>query len=360
LLVAYEEMTQSLQREDWFLDFGCSNHMTGNKQWFTEISEERLNKNVKLGNDTVLNVAAKGNIRVQINDGMHVISNVYYVPELKTNLLSLGQLQEKGLAILIQNDTCKIFHPDRGLIIHTTMRGNRMFYVTASMNSQHSKCFQAEDDSDKVTLLWHKRFGHLNFKGLSTLADKQMVMGLPSLKTSKNICTSCLGGKQHRDVIPKQSSWRAAMKLQLIHADECGPISLVSHSSKRYMLSFVDDYSRKTWIYFLHAKFETFNAFKHFKTYVEKDAGTHIVCLRTDRGGEFNSKEFSTFCNQHGISRQLTTAYTPQQNGVAERKNRTIMNAVRAVLHEKQVPKSFWPDAVRWCVHVQNRRPSSA
>ena len=183
-----------------------------------------------------------------------------------------------------------------------------MFYVTVSMTSQHSQCLQVEDDSDKAALLWHKRFRHLNFKGLSTLANKKMVIGLPFLKTPKDICTTCLMGKQHRDVIPKQSSWRAAMKLQLIHVDVCGPISPASHSNKRYILSFVDDYSRKTWIYFLHAKSETFNAFKNFKAYVDKEAGTHIVCLRTDRGGEFNSKEFSTFCNHHGISRQLTTA----------------------------------------------------
>ena len=146
----------------------------------------------------------------------------------------------------------------------------------------------------------------------------------------------------------------------IIHADICGPISLASHSNKRYILSFVDDHSRKMWIYFLHAKSKTFNAFKSFKACVEKEAGTHIVCLRTDRGGEFNSKEFSNFCNQHCISWQLKAAYTPQQNGVAERKNRTIMNAVRAVLHDKQVSKSFWPEVVRWCVHVQNQSPTSA
>nr|KYP40553.1 Retrovirus-related Pol polyprotein from transposon TNT 1-94 [Cajanus cajan] len=130
-----------------------------------------------------------------------------------------------------------------------------------------------------------------------------MVIGLPSMKTPKAICTICLMGKQHRDVIPKKSSWRASMKLQLIHADVCGTISPASHSNKRYFLSFVDDYSRKTWIYFLHAKSET--------------------------------------------------------NGVAEHNNRTIMNAVRAVLHDKQVPKAIWPEAIRWCVHVQNRSPTS-
>ena len=108
LLVAYEEDTHPIQMENWFLDSGCSNHMTGNKLWFTKIHEEGLHKTVKLGNDTTLEVAAKGNIRVQINNTAHVISDVYYVPKLKTNLLSLGQLQEKGLTVLIQHGVCKL------------------------------------------------------------------------------------------------------------------------------------------------------------------------------------------------------------------------------------------------------------
>jgi len=183
LLVAYEEVIQSGQVEDWFLDFGCSNHMTGNKLWLTKIHEEGLNKTVKLGNDTTLKVAAKGSIRVYINNVAYVISDVYYVSELKTNLLSLGQPQAHGLTILIKHNTCKIFHPDKGLVICTTMIGNHMFHLTTSMSSRHTKCFQIENTTvEKETQLWHKRFGHLNFKGLTTLANKQMVVGLPSLK----------------------------------------------------------------------------------------------------------------------------------------------------------------------------------
>ena len=351
LLVAYKETNLSAQQENWFLDSGCSNHMTGNKQWFTKIHEQGLCKTVKLGNDTTMTVAVKV-IPVFINGISHIITDVYYVPE--TNLLILGQLQEKGLAMLIQNDTCKIFHLDCGLLLHTSMKGNRMFYLTSSMNYQ---CLLVSDGAEQKAQLWHKRFAHLNFQGLCTLANKHLVIGLPPLKSPKEICTSCIIGKQHRDTIPRQSSWRALKKLQLIHADVCGPISPSSHSNKRYILSFINDYSRKTWVYFLHAKSETFSAFKSFKARVEKEVSASIICLRIERGGEFTSKEFANYCNHQGISRQKTRAYTQQQNRVAERKKHIILNAVRAVLHEKCVPKLYWFDAFRWCVHVQNRSP---
>jgi len=100
-----------------------------------------------------------------------------------------------------------------------------------------------------------------------------------------------------------------------------------------------DDYSRKTWVYFLHAKSETFSAFKSFKARVEKEVNASIIFLRTDRGGEFTIEEFANYCNHQGISRQKTTTYNSQQNRVGERKNRTILNAARAVLHEKYVPR---------------------
>ena len=167
-------------------------------------------------------------------------------------------------------------------------------------------------------------------------------------------------GKQHRDAIPKRSLWRASQRLQLVHVDICGPIKPVSNSKKRYFISFIDDYSRKVWIYFLLEKSEAFTILKNYKNLVEKETGVFIRCLRTDRGGEFISHEFNVFYKANGISRQLTAAYPPQQNGVAKRKNRTIMNMVRSMLSEKQVPKNFWPEAVNRTTHVLNRSPTLA
>jgi hypothetical protein len=115
-------------------------------------------------------------------------------------------------------------------------------------------CLQTEDVSEKEARMWHNRFGHLNHKGLRTLSFKKMVIGLPVLKSPNELCTTCLTGKQHRDTMPRRSLWKASKQLQLVHSDICGLIKPASHSGKRYILSFIDDYSRKTWIYFLHEK----------------------------------------------------------------------------------------------------------
>ncbi|MCH81235.1 retrovirus-related pol polyprotein from transposon tnt 1-94 [Trifolium medium] len=123
-------------------------------------------------------------------------------------------------------------------------------------------------------------------------------------------------------------------------------------------MTLTDDFSRKTWIYVLKDKSEAFEKFKFFKALVENESGCKIQCLRTDRGGEYTFNAFNSFCISHGIKRQLTTAYTPQQNGVSERKNRTLLNMVRSILTSRNVPKRFWPEALIWSAHILNRSPT--
>jgi len=174
------------------------------------------------------------------------------------------------------------------------------------------------------------------------------------------MCSICMAGKQQRHSFPEKSTWRASKPLQLIHSDLCGAITPESHSKKRYVITFIDDYNRKMWSYFLQEKSEAFDAFKRFKSLVEKASGHKILCLRTNRGGEFTSSEFNEYCNTHGITRQLTAAYSPQQNGVAERRNRTLMNMVRCMLIARDVPKQYWPEAANLATHILNRCPITA
>ncbi|XP_073003520.1 uncharacterized protein [Typha latifolia] len=146
----------------------------------------------------------KGNIRIQVHGITQVITEVFYIPELKINLLSIGQLQEKDLAILVQHGVFNIFNSVRGLIMQTNMSANRMF-------------------------------GHLNLKVLRTLAYRKLVMGLPNLKASSKICTGCVVGKQHRNPFSKKSLWRASQPLYLMHSDICAPITPESNSYKRHV-----------------------------------------------------------------------------------------------------------------------------
>jgi hypothetical protein len=156
----------------------------------------------------------------------------------------------------------------------------------ATVAPKATNCFQTTIEDN--THLWHCRYGHLSHKGLKLLQHKQMVRGLPQLKASSKICTDCMVGKQHREAIPKRSLWRASQRLQLIHADICGPITPVSNSKKRYFISFIDDYSRKVWIYFLAVKSQAFTVFKNYKNMVEKEAGSFICCLRTVEVGSLH------------------------------------------------------------------------
>ena len=166
---------------------------------------------------------------------------------------------------------------------------------------------------------WHLRFGHLSFDGLKLLSQNEMVKGLSSIDHLEQLCEGCLLGKQHRSFPKKASSW-GSKPLQLVHTDVYGPIMLTSLGKNKYFLIFVDDFSRKTWIYFLKEKFKVFSAFKKFKVLVEKQSGYQVKVVRFDRGGELMSKKFESYCEEQGIRRSLTIPYSPQQNDVAERR----------------------------------------
>lgn len=360
MLMTQSEAQETARKTSWFLDSGCSNHMSGNCDLFSTM-DEKFRHSVKLGNNKKMEVVGKGNVKIVLRNTAYTICDVFHIPELKNNLLSLGQLQENNISIIIQKGMCKIYHDERGLLAESKMSINRLFILidqTSDAERSKQRCFQTV--TEEVPKLWHERYGHLSHRGMKTLQNKDMVRGLPAFDVQNFTCSDCLVGKQPRNPIPKKSTWRAKEILELLHSDICGPISHVSPSGKRYILCFINDYSRKAWAYLLSEKSEAFTQFKMFKKKVENETGKSIKCLRTDRGGEYTSREFSDYCKEEGIRRQLTTAYTPQQNGIAERKNRTVMNMVRSLLSAKKAPKYFWSEAANWTFYVLNRCPTSA
>ncbi len=132
-----------------------------------------------------------------------------------------------------------------------------------------------------------------------------------------------------------------------------------SKAGNRYILTFIDDFSRKTWLYFLAEKSQTLESFQHFRRLVESPTH-HIGTLRSDRGGEYTSASFIDYCNTHGISRQLTAGYSPHQNGTTERKNRTLLEGIRSIVSGTQIPKSLWEEIAKTVNYIQNRSPTKA
>lgn len=200
----------------------------------------------------------------------------------------------------------------------------------------------------------------MSFKTIKAMSSHEMVHGLPNIEPEKESCESCLVGKQVRKVFPKATLFRSSQALELLQADLCGPITPATPSRNRYIFVIIDDHTRYMWTVLLKEKGEAFSKFKEFKMLVEKETGKMIVTLQTDRGGEFISSEFKSYCDQHGIKRHLTAPYTPQQNGVVERRNRTLLEMTRSILKAMKVPNYMWGEAIRHSTYVINRVPTRA
>lgn len=327
----YASQNASEKRNDvWYIDSGCSNHMTGDKSIFVSI-DTSINSQVKMGNGALVKAQGKGTISVNTKKGERRIHDVLLVPDLEQNLLSVGQLIEHGYAVHFEGKTCAILdkmEPNH-VMARIPMEKNRNFPLTFKYAENMAMKAQVMDES----WLWHLRLGHLNFQSLKVLHNKNMVHGLSKIEEMQHVCEGCALGKHHRQPFPKGVAWRAKQPLELVHTDVCGPMSTISHGNNRYFILFIDDFTRMTWVYFLKQKSEVFGMFKKFKYLVEKQSGRSIKVLRSDNGKEYTSNQFTKFCEDEGIGRQLSVGYTPQQNGVSERKNQTVMEMAKSMLH---------------------------
>jgi hypothetical protein len=203
--------------------------------------------------------------------------------------------------------------------------------------------------------LWHQRLGYLHYKAL--LGLQKMVKGMVVFHFEHDgICRGCVLGKNTKKSFPNNNK-RSKGILDLIHSDICGPMLAPSLSGYLYYVLFIDDFSCKSWIYFLKAKNETCSKFQEFKALIENQIGKHVRALRTDNGGEFESHPFDDFCREAGIRRHLTLPYNSQQNGVVERKNKTICEATKAMMCDLDLPTSLWAEATSTAVYIQNISP---
>lgn len=339
----------------WYLDNGASNHKTGQKSKF-KVLDESVTGQVKFGDGSMVCIKGKGTIIVECKNGEErMLKDVYFIPALRSNIISLGQLSEEGNKVVMCGEYLWVRDSQGNLVMKVKKSTNRLYKII--LESSESRCLLSS--CDKESWLWHMRFGHVNFRALKQMSETNMVRGLPRISKSKEVCEGCLMSKKARKTFPSQASYCAKKVLELIHEDLCGPISPSTTAGNKYVFLLVDDYSRVMWAYLLKSKDEAFEAFRKFRILVETQ-DRKIKAFRTDRGGEFMSKEFTTYCEEAGIARQFTAPYSSQQNGVVERPNRTMIEMAGSFLKEMKMPNSFWGEAVRHSIYILNRLPTRA
>ncbi|GJT02203.1 putative ribonuclease H-like domain-containing protein [Tanacetum coccineum] len=210
--------------------------------------------------------------------------------------------------------------------------------------------------TSEESMLWHRRLGHINFKNINKLVKENLVRDLP-LKRFENdqTCVACLKGKQHRASCKTKAFNPITKPLFMLHMDLFGSTFVSSLMHKKYCLVVTDDYSKFSWVFFLTTLDETTEILKFFIKEVENLVYKKVKIIRSDNGTEFKNKVMDDFCREKSIKREYSVARTPQQNGIAERKNRTLIEAPRTMLADSKLPTTFWAEAVSTACYVQNR-----
>jgi hypothetical protein len=340
--------------DTWVLDMGASNNMTGCRAVLKSL-DTSVGGTVRFGDGSLVEIKGMGSLLLQTrNKGHKVLTSVYFIPKLKSNIVSLGQLEERGYKIVIENGFCNLYDVYRCLLDRAPGVKNCLYLLKMQLATPVCLVPMKEDKA----WLWHGRYGHLNFRALRDLSSKKIVEGMLVIDRVEEFCDGCALGKHHRHAFLNIANYRAEKPLDLVHIDLCGQIRPSTPGGKNYFLLVVDDFSRYMWLELLVTKAEAFECFKRVKAMAEVESGCRLRAFRSDRRGEFNSIQFTEFCNEKGLKHFTTAPYSPQQNVVVERRNQTIVEMARCMLKSKKIPSEFWGEAVHTVVYLLNRDPT--
>ncbi|GJS62257.1 putative ribonuclease H-like domain-containing protein [Tanacetum coccineum] len=308
------------------IDSGCSRHMIGNMSYLTDYEEIDGGYVAFGGNPKGGKITRKGTIKTGNLD----FKNVYFVRELKFNLFSVSQMCDKKNSVLFNDTEYIVLSPnfkliDESQVLLRVPRKNNMYSVDLKniVPKGGLTCLFAKATSDE-SKLWHRRLGHLNFKTMNKLVKGNLVRGLPSkLFENDQTCVACQKGKQHRASC--KSKTENSISLPLLYNRALLVLTLISTSG----------------------------ILKSFITRIENLVDHKVKVIRCDNGTEFKNREMNQFCEMKGILRQFSIARTPQQNGVAERRNRTLIEAARTMLADSKLLTTFWAEAVNTACNEQ-------
>ena len=354
-----------LSTSTWCVDTGATNHVCNSLQGFQEtrkLSDGEIC--LHMGNATTVAAVAVGNVFLNFsNDRSLILRDCLYVPSIRRNLVSVSKLFKDGYSVYFSNSVVIKLNKHfvcSGSLVDDLYIINPMFptvQLNELNNTNNLPCKRKEPSKLNQTYLWHLRLGHINLNRISRLVRDGP---LGSLQVEElPVCESCLEGKMTKRPFSAKG-YRAKEPLELVHSDVCGPMNIQARGGFEYFITFIDDYSRYGYIYLMRRKSECFEKFKEYKAETEKRLGKCLKTLRSDRGGEYLLGEFKDYLSAEGIVSQLSAPGMPQQNGVAERRNRTLMDMVRSMMSYSDLPISFWGHALETAAYILNLVPSKS
>ncbi|GJT16765.1 retrovirus-related pol polyprotein from transposon TNT 1-94 [Tanacetum coccineum] len=306
---------------------------------------------VRFGNDQIARIMGYGDYQL----GNVVISRVYYVEGLGHNLFSVGQFCDADLEVAFRKNTCFIRNLE-GVDLLSGSRDTNLYTISLDDMLKSSPICLLSKASKTKSWLWHRRLSHLNFGTLNKLAKDGLARGIPRLKFQKDhLCSACALGKSKKSSHQPKAEDTNQEKLYLLHMDLCGPMRVASINGKRYILVIVDDYSRFTWVRFLKTKDEAPAAIIKCIKNIQVRLNATVRNVRTDNGTEFVNQTLREWYENVGITHQTSVARTPQQNGVVERRNQTLVEAARTMLIFSKAPLFLWAEAINTACYTQNR-----
>ena len=351
---AFAPSDDPFQTEKWLVDSGASSHMTNERNLLVNYREFQTPEKVGLGDGRTVNAVGIGNVHVNMTFKVSkpkkaVMYNVLYVPKLACNLFSVRAAAVKGNFVKFGRTRCWIKN-EKGELRGMGSLSDKLYRLDCKPLPVEHVSLALEQGSQMN--LWHQRLGHLNVQHLKELVERELASGIKIPKASKlSFCEGCIEGKMHRKSFKSSQETHSTRKMELIHSDVCGPMSVESIGGSKYFVTFIDDYSRCCAVYFMKQKSEVFEKFKEFEAITTNTSGCGIVRLRTDNGGEYPTKEFMDYLKSRGIQHE--------QNGVAERMNHRLMESTRSMMAHAGVTNQYWAEAIATAAYLRNRAPTS-
>lgn len=338
-----------VSNKEWIVDSGANNHFVCSEAVLVK-NKRPVNEQVVVADGRSVTALKSGTAVITTNREQIDVKGAMLLPGLKTNLLSVSRATSNGHIVMFTNNEATVMDRQCETLVKARKRNGVYVVESASGNSA-----LIAGSCDK-TELWHRRFGHFNYDSLNRMANRNIVNGLENVKSKRNNCEVCHRCKISEIPYPRESENVARELLERVHSDICGPFRTRAICGAKYFVTFIDEKSRYCKIYPLKSREEIGSVFAEYKSFVENQSGRKIKAVRTDNAAEYVGGEFARIIRQSGIRHQTSVARCPQQNGIAERMNRTLVEMTRCMLDEAKLPESLWVEALQTANYLRNRR----